>query len=172
MMSWNHLSGWDDVLPAQLARGVAMGLMFVPLSMAALRMLPPQEVPKAAGLYNLFRQLGGSFGIAVLGTLLDYRTRIHGAYIGEHVSALSPWAAERSANLRALFESKGLDPGSAVDAAEKTLSNLIQLQARALAFEDAYRVILIVVVATAPLVLLLKRGQPVAGAPRPPTHAD
>jgi DHA2 family multidrug resistance protein len=172
MMSWNHLSGWDDVLPAQLARGVAMGLMFVPLSMAALRMLPPQEVPKAAGLYNLFRQLGGSFGIAVLGTLLDYRTRIHGAYIGEHVSTLSPWAAERSANLRALFESKGLDPGSAVDAAEKTLSNLIQLQARALAFEDAYRVILIVVVATAPLVLLLKRGQPVAGAPRPPTHAD
>ena len=174
MMSWNHLSGWDDVMPAQLARGVAMGLMFVPLSTAALRMLPPQDVPKAAGLYNLFRQLGGSFGIAVLGTVLDYRTRIHGAYISEHVGTLSPWAAERSASLRALFESKGLDPASAVDAAEKTLSNLIALQARALAFEDAYRLILIVVVATAPLVLLLKRSNPLqAAAPQQPTaHVD
>jgi MFS transporter, DHA2 family, multidrug resistance protein len=176
MMSWNHLSGWDDVIPAQLARGVAMGLMFVPLSTAALRMLPPQEVPKAAGLYNLFRQLGGSFGIAVLGTMLDYRTRIHGSYISEHVSTLSPWAAERSANLQAMFAQRGLDAGTAADAAEKALSNLINLQARALAFEDAYRLILIVVVATAPLVLLLKRADPMPKAggaqPQQPAHFE
>src|SRR5262249_48830087 len=44
MMSWNHQTGWDDVIPWQLARGVAMGLMFVPLSTATLRMLPPQDV--------------------------------------------------------------------------------------------------------------------------------
>jgi DHA2 family multidrug resistance protein len=176
MMSWTHQSGWSDVLPAQIARGLAMGMMFVPLSTATLRMLPAVDVPKAAGLYNLFRQLGGSFGIAVLGTMLDYRTRIHASYISEHVSTLSPWAAERSANLQSMFASKGLDPASALDASEKALSNLINLQARALAFEDAYRLILIVVVVTAPLVLLLKRGNPLqapGAAPEPQTaHVD
>ena len=86
MMQWNTLSGLRDVLPAQIARGAAMGLMFVPLSTATLRMLPPADVSKAAGLYNLFRQLGGSFGIAILGTLLDHRAKVHGAYLAESVS--------------------------------------------------------------------------------------
>jgi DHA2 family multidrug resistance protein len=162
MMSWTHLSGWGDVLPVQIARGFAMGLMFVPLSTATLRMLPAVDVPKAAGLYNLFRQLGGSFGIAVLGTMLDHRSRVHGAYLAEHVSALSPLAREREAALQSLFESRGMEPTSALDAAHRALAGALQKQAMALSFEDTYRFILIVVLATLPLVLLLRR-QPALG---------
>jgi len=160
MMRWNHLSGWDDVIPAQIARGLAMGLMFVPLSTATLRMLPPADVPKAAGLYNLFRQLGGSFGIAVLATQLDHRSRVHGAYLAEHVHTLSPLAQARSESLAAMFESRGLEPQSAIDAAHQALSDLLALQSSALAFEDAYRLILIVVIVSLPLVLLLRRNAP------------
>jgi DHA2 family multidrug resistance protein len=164
MMSWTHLSGWGDVIPAQVLRGLAMGMMFVPLSTATLRMLPPADVPKAAGLYNLFRQLGGSFGIAVLATRLDHRSRVHGAYLSEHLDVLSPWAHERSATLQAAFESRGLEPGAALDAAHRALSSTVQQQAMALSFEDAYRLILMVVLASLPLVLLLRRGQPLGGA--------
>jgi DHA2 family multidrug resistance protein len=164
MMSWNTLSGWGDVIPVQIARGLAMGLMFVPLSTATLRMLPAPDVPKAAGLYNLFRQLGGSFGIAVLGTQLDHRSRVHGAYLAEHVSALSPLTQERAAALQAHFEGRGLEAGSALDAAHRALAGTLQHQSMALSFEDAYRFILVVVLVSLPLVLLLRRGQPLGGA--------
>lgn len=168
MMHWNHLSGWGDVMLPQIGRGIAMGMMFVPLSTATLRMLPAADVPKAAGLYNLFRQLGGSFGIAVLGTLLDHRSRVHGAYLAEHVSALSPQALERTASLQALFEARGLDPASALDAVHRTLSGSLSLQSMALSFGDAYRFILCAVIASLPLAFFLPWGQrkPPGSGPR------
>jgi DHA2 family multidrug resistance protein len=163
MMSWTHLSGWDDVIPLQVARGLAMGMMFVPLSTATLRMLPAVDVPKAAGLYNLFRQLGGSFGIAILGTMLDRQSRVHGAYLAEHVSTLSPLAQERVASLQAAFQARGLDAASAYDAAQRALAGILQRQSMVLSFEDAYRFILIVVLVSLPLVLLLRRELPFGG---------
>ena len=167
MMNWNHQTGWNDVIPTQIARGLAMGMMFVPLSTATLRMLPPADVPKAAGLYNLFRQLGGSFGIAVLGTMLDHRSKVHSAYLSEYLSALSPLSREREAALQAMFESRGMDPASALDAAHRALAATLQHQAMALSFEDAYRFILIAVLTTLPLVLLLKKQPAMGGAPAP-----
>jgi len=160
MMHWNTQSGWWDVVPTQVARGLAMGLMFVPLSTATLRMLPPADVPKAAGLYNLFRQLGGSFGIAVLGTMLDHRAKVHSAYLAESVTALSPLALQRESALQSMFQSRGLDAATALDAAHRAMGGTLQRQAMALAFNDAYRFILIAVLVSLPLVLLLRRGPP------------
>jgi DHA2 family multidrug resistance protein len=160
MMHWNHQTGWDDVIWPQVGRGIAMGAMFVPLSTATLRSLPPVDVPKGAGLYNLFRQLGGSFGIAVLGTLLDQRGRVHRAYLSEHVSALAPFAQERLGMLQGYFEGRGLDPGAALDAAHRALSGALQIQSMALAFEDAYRFIGAVCVVAIPLIFFLGRGVP------------
>jgi DHA2 family multidrug resistance protein len=151
------------VIPAQIARGLAMGLMFVPLSTATLRMLPPADVPKAAGLYNLFRQLGGSFGIAVLATQLDHRAKVHGAHLAEHLSVLSPLSQERAAALQSMYLSRGLDPQSALDAAHRALAGTLQRQAMALSFEDAYRMILVVVLVSLPLVFLLRHRPPLGG---------
>lgn len=170
MMRWNHLSGWDDVMLPQILRGLAMGMMFVPLSTATLRMLPPADVPKAAGLYNLFRQLGGSFGIAVLATLLDHRSRVHGAYLAEHVGTLSPLANERMASLQAAFRSRGLEANAALDAAHRALSDQLAQQSMVLAFEDAYRFILVVMLVSLPLVLLLRKGAPGGAPPGAASH--
>jgi DHA2 family multidrug resistance protein len=40
--------------------------MFVPLSTATLSEVPNARMASATGIYTLVRQLGGSFGIAVL----------------------------------------------------------------------------------------------------------
>ena len=161
MMRWTHLSGWDDVFWPQVGRGIAMGAMFVPLSTATLRTLRPQDVTQGAGLYNLFRQLGGSFGIAVLGTLIDRQGRVHRAYLSEHLSPLDPLTRERAGSLQAFFGAHGLDPTSALDAAHRTLSHLLDVQSLSLAFEDAYRFIGMACVLTLPLIYFLGRGAPV-----------
>ncbi|MFQ5696747.1 MAG: DHA2 family efflux MFS transporter permease subunit [Myxococcota bacterium] len=158
MAHWNHLSGWDDIFWPQVMRGIAMGAMFVPLSTATLRTLPTTDVTKGAGLYNLFRQLGGSMGIAVLGTLLDQRATVHKVYLSEHVGLLDPMAGQRLGAVRGLFELRGLDPTSALHAAHRALDGMLGLQAQVLAFEDAYVFIGAVCLVASPLLFFLGRG--------------
>jgi DHA2 family multidrug resistance protein len=67
-------------------RGFAMGLMFTPLSMAALSNIPRHKIGQASGLFNVIRQLGGSFGIAFMSTLLLRRSIYHMSTYGQVVN--------------------------------------------------------------------------------------
>jgi DHA2 family multidrug resistance protein len=138
MSDWTLQSGWDQIWLPQALRGIGMGLMFVPLSTATLRALPPEDVPKGAGLYNLFRQLGGSIGIASLATLLDHRAEVHRALLSAHVGPYDPVSAERLRGMAAGLALRGLDPQTAHRTAAAILDRLLEARASMLAFEDAY----------------------------------
>jgi DHA2 family multidrug resistance protein len=56
---------WDIFWPRNL-QGFALGFLFVPLTTAALAQVPLNRMAGATGVYTLVRQLGGSFGIAIL----------------------------------------------------------------------------------------------------------
>jgi hypothetical protein len=66
-------TGEKDVLIPLLIRGVGMALLFVPLTTLAMSDLKGAELGQGSGLNNMMRQLGGSFGIAVLTTLIHTR---------------------------------------------------------------------------------------------------
>jgi DHA2 family multidrug resistance protein len=159
MSHWTAQSGWWDLFWPQIGRGVAMGCMFSPLSVATLRALPPSDVLQGSGLYNLFRQTGGSLGIAVLATLIDHRGALHHAYLAESVSAFSEATRLRLAQLAAGLQARGLDPGGALAGARELLGHLLDAQAAVLAFRDCYLAILIVFLLLVPLVPLLRRPE-------------
>jgi DHA2 family multidrug resistance protein len=165
MSHWTLQSGYWDLFWPQVGRGVAMGLMFVPLSTATLRALPPADVLQGAGLYNLFRQLGGSMGIAALATLVDHRAVLHHALLAEQVTPFSEAARARLTALAAGLAARGLDPEAAAEAAYAALDRIVAAQASLLAFRDCYLAILLVFLVLAPLVPLLRRP-PVAPALR------
>ena len=172
MSHWTIQSGWSDLFWPQIGRGVALGLMFVPLSLATLRSLPPEDMLQGAGLYNLFRQTGGSMGIAVLATLVDHRQVLHHAYLAESVSAFSVATSQRLQALAGGMAARGLDPTSAMDAARHALDGIVSQQSAVLAFRDCYLVILCLFVLLAPLVPLLRRpaSMPTPGQPAPDAH--
>jgi DHA2 family multidrug resistance protein len=66
-----------------------MGLIFTPLSTAALSNIPRRKIGQASGLFNVIRQVGGSFGIAFMSTLLLQRTIYHTAAYGQVVNQRS-----------------------------------------------------------------------------------
>jgi DHA2 family multidrug resistance protein len=173
MSQWTLQSGGMDLFWPQIARGVALGMMFVPLSLATLRSLPPEDMLQGAGLYNLFRQVGGSMGIAVLATLVDHRTTLHHAYLAESVSPFNVATQQRLAGIAGGLAGRGLDPTSALDAARRALDGIIAQQSAVLAFSDCYWVILFLFLCLAPLVPLLRRppgmGDPASG-PAPASH--
>lgn len=157
MTGWTLQSGWDDLFWPQVARGIGLGAMFVPLSVATLGGLPLAAVPQGAGLYSLFRQLGGSAGVALLATILDHRSAVHRAYLSEHVSLLDPETWTRVSTLTAGFAQRGLDLATAKSASLLALARMLEAQAAMLAFSDCYRFVLLLFAACTPLALLLRR---------------
>jgi len=80
-------------------RGFAMGLMFTPLSTTALSNIPRRKIGQASGLFNVIRQVGGSFGIAFMSTLLLQRTIYHTAIYGQAVNQQSDAFHQTAQNL-------------------------------------------------------------------------
>lgn len=66
----NENAGYWDVYWPRVIQGFGLGFLFVPLSTVTLGAVPREELAGATGVSTLLRQLGGSFGIAILTTLL------------------------------------------------------------------------------------------------------
>jgi len=160
MHAWSLQSGWDQLFVPQILRGLAMGMMMVPLSLATLRSIAPQDVPKAAGLFNLFRQLGGSLGISVLSTLLDARADVHRAALASGVSALEPSTVSGLASLTARLQYSGLSPEAAQAGATAVLARSLEAHAQIAAFQDAYLVLIALFVVAIPATWWIVRRIP------------
>jgi DHA2 family multidrug resistance protein len=79
-----------QIMAALYVRGLAMGLLFTPLSTLALAEVPGRKMAQASGLFNVIRQVGGSFGVAIFGAMLTRRTLFHSAMYGQSLDQYSP----------------------------------------------------------------------------------
>jgi DHA2 family multidrug resistance protein len=71
-------------------RGLGMGLAFTPLGKLAIGEMPVAKMAQASGLFNLIRQVGGSFGIAILGAVHLHRVNFHASVFGGAIDSNSP----------------------------------------------------------------------------------
>jgi DHA2 family multidrug resistance protein len=71
-------------------RGLGMGMLFTSLSTLALVEVPRQKMAQASGMFNVIRQVGGSFGIAIFVTLLTQRMLFHSTSYGQALDPTSP----------------------------------------------------------------------------------
>ena len=76
MTLFTPLSAKDEVYRMLLVRGFAMAFLFVPINSSILSQYSGMAMGQVAGLLNLFRQLGGSAGIALVATLLNTKSRM------------------------------------------------------------------------------------------------
>jgi MFS transporter, DHA2 family, multidrug resistance protein len=72
-----------------IIRGIGMGLMFTPLSTISLAEIPREKMAQASGLFNVVRQIGGSFGVAILSTILTQRTTFHSSIYSQSIPKTS-----------------------------------------------------------------------------------
>jgi len=91
--------GYNQVWPAFLSIGVGYGLTSTPMAAAVLGAVPAARAGMASATNNTARQIGGVFGIAILGSLLPATTNspayaqhftagLHHALIAIAISAL------------------------------------------------------------------------------------
>ena len=155
-----HLSvdaGFDDVRGPLLLRGFSLGFLFAPINSVAYANIEPRNAQQASGLINLARQLGGSFGIAALGTFVTNRTRLHVSTLGDHVVLSNTIVANRIDRITQGFMAKGMDASRAHEAALTAMKGIVQKQAAMLAYNDSWMLILVAFVATVPAIFLLRK---------------
>lgn len=89
MTLMSPLSSKAEILTMLFVRGFSMAFLFVPINSGILSQFNGAVLGQVSGLLNLFRQIGGSMGIALVATLLN--TRSHQNYIDmvSHVSLLN-----------------------------------------------------------------------------------
>ena len=157
------LSGSGDFFWPLIWRGVGLGLMFVPLTTITLAELSPQELPQGTGLYNFFRQLGGSFGIAAIATLLArYTTQIR-ATLTEHVTLSDPLSAARLEALTRGMMARGADLWAARRQALTILDYELTGQASVIAYSKIYMLSALLILALIPLLLLVRQTKGAGG---------
>ena len=161
---WMHghfttLSGNGDFLLPLILRGIGLGMIFVPLTNLAIAGLPMARIPSATGLFNLFRQLGGSIGIAVSATLITRFQAINHARLAEHVTLYDDTTRERLAAITSRMIAYGTAPGLAGTQAIAVLDGQVARQAMMLSFERMFLLFGLAFVLGLPLLVLMQRGR-------------
>jgi DHA2 family multidrug resistance protein len=170
MWQLGHLTaeaGEADARFPLIIRGLALGFLFTPINNVAYANLKPSEAQQAAGLINLSRQLGGSFGIAILTTYLDHQISVHRADLIANTFAANPAFAQRQAAAAAGLMAQGFNSFQAHQGAVALMDQVVMRQAMILAYNDSWLLILKSFVVIIPAVLVLRRprgGGPVVDA--------
>jgi predicted MFS family arabinose efflux permease len=65
----------SDILGPSLLASFGLGFAFVPVTIAAVTGIEPDEAGLASGLINTSQQVGGALGLAILATVANSRTQ-------------------------------------------------------------------------------------------------
>src|SRR5206468_5092453 len=120
-----------------MLRGLGMSMLFMPITTLSLTGLKGKQIGQGASFTGMMRQLGGSFGVAIMTVLLDRKTASHRVDLVSHVTADQPNVAARVTGLQHLFMSQGTPPNQALAKAYAILNGAVSKQAAVLSYMDA-----------------------------------
>ena len=140
-----------------LVRGLGLGFLFLPLTFLSLQGLKGRDIPQSTGINNMLRQLGGSFGIAVLATYLGNRTVYNRAVLGTHLSVNDPATLQQVQGITNRLMASGTNAVEAGQQAYRVLSGMLGQQAALITYIDVFQVLGAFFLLCIPLVLLIRR---------------
>ncbi len=146
---------WQVTMPRALL-GAGLAWIWVSVNTISLAAVPKERMGQASSLLNLFRVLGGSFGIAVITTFFNRGVQVHQNHLVTHVTRLDLDVQERLVTSASAFQTAGSDPFTAEKQALASLYREIQRQASMLSFLDSFRLVAILLFAIIPLVMIMK----------------
>jgi DHA2 family multidrug resistance protein len=141
----NLNAGFWNLSIARMLQVIWLPLVFIPLSAVQFIGVPPDRNADASAIINLMRNLGGSVGVSVVTTELQWRTQFHHARLAEHITPYDGWGF-----------------GSAL----AEIGQRLQTQASILSYLDVFVILTFVALAATPLVLFLPnipKGAPAGG---------
>jgi DHA2 family multidrug resistance protein len=145
----SFLSEKSQIMFPLYLRGIAMGLIMSPLATVAISEISNEKMAQASGLFNVIRQIGGSFGVALFGTILTRRTIFHAANYGQQLNAYSDSFQQTVLRLQHFaVQATGGTASQGVAKAQGLIYSFVQNQAFIRAVDDVFLISSVVVLAS------------------------
>ncbi|MEJ5055645.1 MDR family MFS transporter [Sphingobacterium sp. MYb382] len=152
-------TGAEHMFWPLIVRGVGLGLLFVPIMTLSLSTLSGKAIGEGASFTGMSRQLGGSFGIALITTFISRDTQHHRVDLISHLDPSKFEVQQRIAGLQATFEGKGFSPNEALAKAYQLIEGSVMKQATVLSYMDVFLYLGIMFLICVPFVLFIKQGK-------------
>jgi DHA2 family multidrug resistance protein len=159
MFSLSHLNlnaGYWNIFWPQVIQGSAMAFLFIPLMAVSMSGISKEKMGNATSIYNLMRNIGGSFGIATMTAFLARRSQVHQNQMVGHISAFDHNSQMMWRGMTGWFQLHG---SNSVEAGRKALGmmyGMLQQQAMMLSFVEAFWVMGVIFLCMVPLLFLLR----------------
>jgi DHA2 family multidrug resistance protein len=151
-------SGESDFFWPLMMRGIGMGCLFVPLTAMGLSGLKGKDMPQGVGINNMIRQLGGSFGVALMTTFIHTRMAVHRMNLIPHISAYETAASDRTNLLIQSFMSRGYSLAQAQSMANGVLEGAVIKQSMLMSYMDCFYAIGFFFLCCIPLILFQRKS--------------
>jgi len=140
----------------QILRGISIGFSMMTVTVLSMNNVPGPKISRASAINNTVRQVSGSFGIAILSTVLQNRQIYHLEHIGEKINYASAAAVNMIHYGERLFAHNGSSPGVAHQQTLALINGFVQGQVAIFSFDDAFWVLGIFAIISVSAALLLK----------------
>jgi MFS transporter, DHA2 family, multidrug resistance protein len=122
-------------------QGLGLAFLFIPTSQLAYSYLPLAKNNKASSITNLFRNLGGSFGVAFVTTMLERRTQFHHSILTQHLTGSDARFGQAVDTTAQYLITMGTTAADAPQQAYGVISNMLNRNASMMGFLDCFRLL-------------------------------
>ena len=161
---WGHqiispMTSGNDFFWMLMMRGLAMGMLFIPVSMMSLSTLRGQQIGQGAAFTGMMRQLGGSFGIALITTFMTISNQTHHSDLMKNYTMDNPLFTQKLNGLIAKFQAAGKPLSEATSTAYTMLDGAIIQQSAILTYMDVFLYIGLMFLVCVPFILMIRSGK-------------
>lgn len=149
-------TGADNFFWMLILRGLAMGMLFIPITTLSLSTLKGQQIGQGAAFTGMMRQLGGSFGIAAITTYMSRQNIVHRSAIVSHLDVNNLNVQQKVQALQHGFLAKGIPANVALKDSYQSLEYMVMKQASVLSYMDVFLYLGLIFLICIPFVLLVK----------------
>ncbi|HVZ95296.1 MAG TPA: DHA2 family efflux MFS transporter permease subunit [Chitinophagaceae bacterium] len=149
-------TGADNFWWLLIVRGLGLGMLFIPITTLALSTLHGQQIGQGAAFTGMMRQLGGSFGVAIITTFVSSQNMVHRTDIVSHLNVNDPVVQQRVIMMQHAFMAKGKTADVALKSAYQALDYGVTKQATVLSYMDVFLYLGVLFLICVPFILLVK----------------
>jgi DHA2 family multidrug resistance protein len=140
-------------------QSIGLAFLFVPINTICYVGVPQEQNNQISSMINLMRNLGGSFGISFVTTMIARRSQVHQTVLASHLSN-SNRMQDRLQGLSSTYAQRLGSGPAAMQHAYASIYSTVQQQATVLGYRDTVLAMTTLIVLVMPLVLLARKPKP------------
>lgn len=133
-------TSYTGIMIIMMVRGIGMGLAMMPIQTAGMNSIPKHLSGRGTALNSTIRQVAGSFGIAILTTVLQHRQAFHTVRYSETLNLTSPDVIKTQSEIVGMLTQKGLSVAQAKSGAMMQIYSQLMKEVTVTSINDTFLV--------------------------------